>query len=224
MRVAAAIPAYEAAPSVGDVVARTRRHLAEVLVVDDGSRDGTGAAALAAGARVLTHPENRGKGAALRTAFEDLFARGCEAVVTLDADGQHLPEQIPRLLDAAAGGAQLVLGTRDHRFAAMNSVRRASNTLSSWAISVLAGERFRDVQTGFRLYRRDLVEALGFPETGFEAESAIVVRAARRGFALAVVPIELGFADGRCTSHYRPVADSLRIAGAVIRARLEAAR
>jgi hypothetical protein len=109
-------------------------------------------------------------------------------------------------------------------FAAMNSVRRASNTLSSWAISVLAGERLRDVQTGFRLYRRDLVEALGFPETGFEAESAIVVRAARRGFELAVVPIELGFADGRCTSHYRPVADSLRIAGAVIRARLEGAR
>src|SRR5204862_5732348 len=91
MRAAAAIPAYQARPSVADVVRRTRAVLPEVLVVDDGSTDGTGAAAAEAGAEVAAHPVNRGKGAALATAFTTLFGRGCDAVVTLDADGQHVP-------------------------------------------------------------------------------------------------------------------------------------
>ena len=139
-RIAAAIPAYQAAASVGDVVRRTREVLPEVLVVDDGSSDATAEAARGAGAELVAHPVNRGKGAALVTAFRALFARGCEAVVTLDADGQHLPEEIPKLLEAARGGADLVLGTRDHLFAEMVAARRLANRLSSWAISWAAGE------------------------------------------------------------------------------------
>jgi glycosyltransferase involved in cell wall biosynthesis len=164
---------------------------------------------------------NRGKGAALVTAFRTLFARGCDAVVTLDADGQHLPEEIPKLLEAARGGADLVLGTRDHLFAEMVAARRVANRLSSWAISWAAGQSLSDVQTGFRLYTRRLVEATGFPEARFDAESAVVVRASRRGFRIATVPVRLGFADGRTTSHYRPLVDSLRIARSVMRARLD---
>jgi len=144
-------------------------------------------------------------------------------VVTLDADGQHLPEEIPRLLDAAGDGADLVLGTRDHLFAEMVAARRVANRLSSWAISWAAGQPLSDVQTGFRLYRRELLDATGFPETRFDAESAVVVRAARRGFRIVTVPVRLGFADGRTTSHYRPLVDSLRIARSVMRARLDAA-
>jgi len=223
-RVAAAIPAYQAAPSVGAVVAGVLRLLPEVLVVDDGSTDGTAAAARAAGARVVSLPENRGKGAALAAAFRDLFGRGFTAVVTLDADGQHLPEEIPKLLAAAAGGADLVLGVRDHLFAQMSGLRRASNRVSSAAISFVAGQRLRDIQTGFRVYSRRLVEAVGFPESRFEAESAVVVRAARRGFRVVTVPVRLGFADGRTTSHYRPLLDSWRIARAVLRARVQALR
>lgn len=220
-RIAAAIPAYDAAPSVGEVVRGAARELAEVLVVDDGSRDGTGEAARVAGARVIAFPRNRGKGAALEAAFSNLFGRGFLAVVTLDADGQHLPSEIPKLLAAAAGGADLVLGVRDHLFAEMSPVRRASNRLSSTAISFAAGQRLCDIQTGFRYYAAELVAAVGFPEARFEAESAVVVRAARRGFRVAAVPVQLGFADGRTTSHYRPLIDSLRIARAVLRARLE---
>jgi glycosyltransferase involved in cell wall biosynthesis len=217
-RIAAAIPAYQAAPSVGAVVEGARRVLGEVLVVDDGSTDDTAAAARRAGARVVSLPRNQGKGAALATAFRDLFAQGFEAVVTLDADGQHLPAEIPKLL-AEAARADLVLGVRAHLFAQMSRLRRTSNRLSSAAISFAAGQPLSDVQTGFRLYSRRLVEAVGFPEPRFEAESAVVVRAARRGFRIAAVGVELGFADGRTTSHYRPLVDSLRIAGAVIRAR-----
>jgi len=220
-RIAAAIPAFQAAASVADVVRRTRAVIEEVLVVDDGSTDGTGDAARGAGADVVAHPANRGKGAVLVTAFRTLFGRGCDAVVTVDADGQHLPEEIPRLLEAARGGADLVLGTRDHLFAEMVAARRVANRLSSWAISWAAGQRLSDVQTGFRLYTRRVVEATGFPETRFDAESAVVVRASRRGFRIVTVPVRLGFADGRTTSHYRPLVDSLRIARSVMRARLE---
>jgi glycosyltransferase involved in cell wall biosynthesis len=221
-RIAVAIPALQAASSIGDVVRRTRDVLPDVLVVDDGSSDGTGEAAREAGAEVVTHPRNRGKGAALVTAFRTLFARGLDAVVTVDADGQHLPEEIPVLVQAAAGGADLVLGTREHLFAEMVPARRVANRLSSWAISWAAGQPLSDVQTGFRLYTRRLVEATGFPEARFDAESAVVVRAARRGFTIVTVPVRLGFADGRTTSHFRPLVDSARIARSVVRARFGA--
>lgn len=217
------VPAYQAEASVGGVVRRCLEQLPRVLVVDDGSDDDTADEARRAGAEVLCHPVNRGKGDALETAFNELFGRGISAVVTVDADGQHLPEEIPKLL-AAAGQADLVLGTRDHLYEQMSSVRRASNRLSSRAISLVAGQPLADIQTGFRLYSRELIETVGFPEPRFEAESAVVVRAARNGFRILGVPVKLGFADGRTTSHYRPLIDSLRIAGAVTRARFERRR
>ncbi len=219
--IAVAIPAYEAELSVGEVVRRARRSMENVVVVDDGSSDRTAAAAEAAGARVIRHRRNMGKGRALRTAFTDLFERGVEQVLTLDADGQHLPEDIPLLIDAARSGADLVIGSRDHLFGEMHLVRRTSNRCSSFLISAVAGRRIFDFQSGFRLYTTSLIDATGFPEPRFEAESAVAVRAIRFGFRVATVPIRLGFADGRATSHYRPVIDSLRIAGAVVRARLE---
>jgi len=152
---------------------------------------------------------NQGKGRALRTAFDELFGAGYDAVVTIDAE-QHPPEEIPKLLGPWREGADLVLGTRSHLFAAMSAVRRASNGTSSWLISHVAGADIPDCQTGFRLYTRRLIEATGFPEPCFEAESAVMG-----------VPIRLDQADGRATSHYRPVVDSLRIAGALARARIE---
>ena len=220
-RLAVAIPAFEAEATVGRVVRRSVAMGADVIVVDDGSRDATGDAARACGVPVLTHDVNLGKGRALKTAFDYLFARGYEAVVTIDADGQHPPEELPKLLTPWREGADLVLGTRAHLYAAMGRVRRASNGTSSWLISHVAGATLPDCQTGFRLYRRSLIEAIGFPEPRFEAESAVLVRAVRKGFRVVGVPVRLDKADGRATSHYRPVVDSLRIASAVTRARFE---
>jgi len=221
-RVAVAIPAFEAHASIAAVVRRSLALGAHVVVVDDGSRDGTGAAARACGVPVLVHADNLGKGRALKTAFDHLFADGFDVVVTIDADGQHPPEELPKLLAPWRAGADLVLGTRAHLYGAMSRVRRASNGTSSWLISHVAGATLPDCQTGFRLYTKRLVEAIGFPEPRFEAESAVLVRAVRSGFRVVGVPVRLDEADGRATSHYRPIVDSLRIAGAVARARLEA--
>lgn len=215
------IPAYQAADSIGDVVTRTHPFSDRVIVIDDGSTDATGEKARQAGAEVLRHPSNLGKGRALRTGFQHVFDGNCRQAVTLDADGQHLPEEIPKLLEAGQGQADLVIGSRAFLFAGMHGVRLWSNTLSSSVISAVAGEVIEDVQSGFRLYTRELVLATGFSEPRFEAESAVVVRAVRRGFRVVLVPIRLGFVDGRRTSHYRPVRDSLRIARAVTRARFD---
>jgi glycosyltransferase involved in cell wall biosynthesis len=222
VRVAIVIPAFDAAASVGDVVRQALAQLPDVLVIDDGSTDHTADQARSAGAEVQVLAVNSGKGSALRAAFATLLDRGFDGVVTLDADGQHLPAEIPRLL-ALASEADLVLGTRDHLFGEMTTLRRFSNRLSSRAISVAAGQPLTDVQTGFRYYSRGLIERLGFPAGRFEAESAIVVRAARSGFRILSTPVRLGFANGLAISHYRPVVDSLRIAAAVVRARLGAA-
>ena len=223
MRIAVAIPAYQAGSTVGPVVTKALALVPDVLVVDDGSTDDTTAVARAAGADVHRIAANRGKGNALREAFAILFGRGFTAVVTVDADGQHLPEEIPHLLRAAAE-ADLVLGTRDHLFADMSAVRRTANRLSSHAISLAAGRHLSDVQTGFRLYTRDLIARTGFPESRFEAESAVVVRAVRLGLRVRTTPVRLAHADGRASSHYRPLVDSVRIAAAVLRARAEASR
>lgn len=215
-RLAVAIPALNAAGTIGDVVRQARAHVAEVLVLDDGSIDGTSDAARRAGARVHRFERNRGKGAALREAFAILFAERFDEVLTMDADGQHPAGQIP-LLAAARG--DLVLGSRRRSFEGMSGLRRSSNALSSWAISRFAGRTVADVQTGFRKYSRRCIETTGFPEDRFEAESAVVVRAARAGLEVVEIPIDVVVADGRATSHYRVLVDSLRIARAVVGAR-----
>lgn len=215
----ALIPAYDAVSTLAPVIEEARLSL-PVVVVDDGSVDGTGELAARLGARVLRHPQNRGKGAALKTGFAWAMENGLEGVVTLDADGQHLASEIPRFLEARREtGADLIIGSRRHLFGGMLPRRRLANTFSAWGITWASGVRVDDSQSGFRFYSTRLMREVALRSTGFDLESEVIVAAARRGLKIMTIPIDLGFVDGLSTSHYRPLADSIRIAWTVFKTR-----
>jgi glycosyltransferase involved in cell wall biosynthesis len=200
--VIAVVPAHNEGPRVSAVVAGARR-LVSVLVVDDGSTDDTAERARAAGAEVLRRAPNAGKGAALRAGFRRALDTGCDAVVILDADGQHDPTEIPSFLDAwARTGADLVIGRRD--FAQMPVVRRVSNIVGTAAFSWAVGRRIPDNQSGYRLLSTRLAERLlGGDESGFEFDMEMIVVALRDGFSIEWVPIRTIYAGQ--SSHIRPV-------------------
>lgn len=176
------------------------RHL-PVVVVDDGSSDGTARVARAAGARVHSQTPNQGKGAALRVGFRLALAEAVPAVVTLDADGQHDPEEIPSLVAAfEAGRPELVIGCRDFR--AMPPLRRLANTLGSLTLRLALGVRIRDNQSGFRVIGRRVMEAMtSSGESGFEFEVEMIAECLRRGWRIEWVPIRTIYAGER--SHIR---------------------
>lgn len=202
--IVALIPAYQEGPRIGAVVAAALRHL-PVVVVDDGSTDETSERAAAAGATVIRQVPNQGKGAALREGFRHVLADGARAVVTLDADGQHDPDEIPRFVaafrDADGGPPELVIGRRDFR--AMPPVRRLSNTIGGTIFSVAVGRHIPDNQSGYRLIGRPLMEdLLQSRQDGFAFEVEMIARCIALDLPLRWVPIRTIYAGE--PSHIRP--------------------
>jgi glycosyltransferase involved in cell wall biosynthesis len=199
--VMALIPAYQEGPRVGAAVDGARRYL-PVLVIDDGSTDDTAERATAAGATVIRRVPNAGKGAALRAGFAYALERGADAVVTLDGDGQHDPDEIPGFLAAyERSRPELVIGRRD--FGAMPLVRRVSNTLGRMVISVAVGQDVPDNQSGYRLIGRRLMTALlESRESGFEFEVEMIARCIALRLPMEWVPIRTIYAGE--PSHIQP--------------------
>jgi glycosyltransferase involved in cell wall biosynthesis len=197
----ALIPGYQEGPRIAAVVEGARVHL-PVVVVDDGSTDDTAARAKAAGAIVLRQHPNAGKGAAIRMGFRNALERGALAVVTLDADGQHDPAEIPTFLAAfESGKPELIIGRRD--FSSMPVVRRLSNTLGGWIFSAAVGRRVADNQSGYRLIGRRLMTALlDSDEHGFEFEVEMIARCIALDLPMTDVPIRTIYAGE--PSHIRP--------------------
>jgi glycosyltransferase involved in cell wall biosynthesis len=193
-QIVALIPAYNADRFVGDVVRRAQAHV-PVVVVNDGSKDRTLEQARAAGAILIDQQPNQGKGAALQRGFRWALEQGVRAVITLDADGQHDPDEIPLFLERyRASSPDLIIGERD--FSKMPLVRRLSNTLGRRAFSWAMGQRVRDNQSGYRLLSRRLMEGvLASGERGFEFEMDMIVVCVRNGWDLAGVPIRTIYAD-----------------------------
>lgn len=215
-RVAVLIPAYNAAKTLEPVLRATLEQTKDVTVIDDGSIDGTGDLARKAGAHVLTHPVNRGKGAALKTGFAWACEQGYDGVITLDADGQHLPQEIPKFLDCRLKTeGDLIIGGRAHLFGQMLPRRRMANRFSAWSIAFASGTHITDAQSGYRYYSTRMLRALRLRANGFALESEVIVRAGRGGFKVLTTPIDLGFVDGLSTSHYKPLKDTFMIAGVV---------
>jgi glycosyltransferase involved in cell wall biosynthesis len=211
------IPAYQAAASLATVVAQSAAHL-PVLVVDDGSTDGTAEVAAAAGAQVLRQSPNQGKGAALRAGLARALQEGRRAVITLDADGQHDPACIPDFLGAwGRTAAPLVIGRRDFR--RMPISRRIANVLGTRVFSWAVGRPVPDNQSGYRLIAPPLLpRLLASREAGFEFEVEMITLAIRGDMAIEWVPIPTIYDDQG--SHIRPhahVANFLRVAWAARR-------
>jgi glycosyltransferase involved in cell wall biosynthesis len=209
VRVAVVIPAYQAAASVAAVVTNARA-VAPVYLVDDGSNDGTGERGRASGATVLTHATNRGKGAALASGVAAALAAGAEVIVTLDADGQHPPGEIPRLLaPIVAGCADLVLGARQ-RTGAMPLGRRFTNWLSARLVTRIGGQGVSDAQTGFRAFTRAVAERVRPAGDGYDYETAFLLGACVAGYRVTSVAIPTIYTGAE--SHFRPWMDTWRVA------------
>lgn len=184
------------------------------LVVDDGSDDATAAVARAHGARVLRHVINMGKGAALRTGCEAALATGCELVAVMDADGQHLPSDLPRVVaPLVAGRADLVVTYRQLG-GDMPPVMRAGNWGLSSAFRVMFGHRFQDTQCGYRAFTAAAFPRLAWRATDYSVESEMLIHAARRRLRVVEVPIATVYHD---RFKGTTVADGIRILGSMLR-------
>lgn len=227
--IAVVIPAFNEEKHIGDVVRRTRARLDRVLVVDDGSHDSTAAEARTAGAEVIVHPQNRGKGEAIRTGLRywlemanptgseqeqpaSVMRQGGQQpdwIVILDADAQHRPEEIDRFVSAIPGSdAKMFVGNRMDDLARMPLIRRVVNRYMSRKISRLCGQAIPDTQCGFRMLHRQLIPDFLDGADRFDYETEMLIKASRNGFGINSVPITTVYCDEVSSIH--PIRDTIR--------------
>lgn len=209
------IPAYNEAETVHDVAMRARQQCPNVIVVDDGSTDGT-ARALAGLDITLIHNEgNRGKAGSLQRGFEHALAHGAVGIITLDADGQHAPEEIPIFLTASVNAPDAFLvGVRPRDKRKMSCWRYGANRVADFWISWAAGRWIDDTQSGFRLYPATFLRAIHVPhskERSFVFESEVLIEAGRHGTPIDTISIGVMARTGPSPSHFRPVLDIVKI-------------
>lgn len=208
------IPAYQARKSLAGVLRDLRESDpdGQLLVVDDGSTDGTADIARELGVAVVSHPQNAGKGSALGTGFVWFEERGFEAVVSVDADGQHRAEDAVMLAKHPAPAGAIVLGVRDLVRDGAPKPNRFSNRFSNLWVSLFSGQRLADTQCGLRRYPLPATLELGAGGRGYDFESEILVRAARRGVPIVEVPVRVIYPPrAERVSHFHVVRDPARI-------------
>lgn len=228
MRVAVVIPAFNEAATVADVAERALRYAKRVYVVDDGSEDDTASRLAGLPVTLIRNGTNLGKAASMARGFGAALEESVDAVITLDADGQHRPEDIPRLVEAAAEHpGDIVIAARLEERGRMPGKRRFGNRQADFWISWAAGYPIRDTQSGYRLYPAPLLERLEVRSgrrNSFVFESEVLIEAARIGCYARPVAIEAIYGDDLRESHYRTAADTMRIvrmvAGKLVRSGL----
>ncbi|MCS7283801.1 MAG: glycosyltransferase family 2 protein [Anaerolineae bacterium] len=195
--VVAVIPAYNEARFIGSVVLQARKYVDTVIVVDDGSVDATAEIASAAGALVVRHEQNRGKGKALCTGLQIARSLSPHAVVLLDGDGQHLPSEIPRVLaPILSGEADMVVGSRYlNRNSQVPRVRVWGHRFFNFLVNRTAGLHLTDSQNGFRAFSSRVLDALNFFSNGFSVESEMQWLARQYGWRVQEVPVTVLYAD-----------------------------
>ena len=212
---AVVIPALNEAATLRDIVTRALRQVARVIVVDDGSQDGTTAALTGLPAAVIRNERTLGKAASLRRGIGLALQEGAGAVITLDGDGQHAPEDIPRLIAVSMQNPEaIVIGARLHERHKIPQARYFANRFANFWIAWAAGSPLKDSQSGFRLYPAAALRAADVTRNrsrGFVFESEILIDAARAGVKILSIPIPAVYAPGLRRSHFRPVIDILLI-------------
>lgn len=203
---AALVPAYQAGRTVGAVVRGLLGHVQRVLVVDDGSSDATAEEAGRAGAVVLRLPSNSGKGCALRAGLALLLDQGVTHVAFVDADGQHDPEDLPGLLEAARAGDDFVIGSRMSGADGIPAVRYRTNEIGSRILSRMTGHEVEDGQSGFRVIAAPILRRLSLSSRGYLIETEMLLKAAPHVRRFRHVPVRAIYAEAQ--SHYRPFRDT----------------
>ena len=203
------IPAYNAQKTLGFVLKKIEPLKIDTIVVDDGSSDETKSVALENGVQLLEHSLNLGKGAALRTGFQYILRRDYHMVITLDADGQHDPSEIPSLLKIFQSvKPDILIASRAAEFGKMTFLRRFWNRLGVKAVARLCHSDITDSQSGFRLIRTEVLKGVNLFTSRFETCLELLINACKRGFSVLSVPIKTQNVDGTGSSHFRPVVDT----------------
>ncbi|HJV35758.1 glycosyltransferase family 2 protein [Geomonas sp.] len=203
------IPAYNAEKTIFQVASEALSTGLPVLIVNDGSQDETAEKVRELPLSLIALGTNRGKGAALRAGFQWALANGFHGVVTLDADGQHEVEAVHRLTEAArTGGFDILIASRYSQFQEMASLRSSWNRFGVWCMKKRTGFEISDSQSGFRYYSATVLRRLKLEADGYNLEMEVLLKAWRGGFVVGSLPIAARVADGRSTSHYRPVRDT----------------
>lgn len=208
MKTCVVIPSHNEAGTIAGLVKEISAYKLPMIVVDDGSTDGTVEQARSAGALTLSNERNLGKGASLVRGFEYAATQGYDAVLTMDGDGQHLPADIPLFLEAAKRPFGIIIGNRMTKVGNMPYVRVITNSFMSWLISRMCGQNIPDSQCGFRLIDCGILRQVTLHTRKFEAESEILIKAARLGYPIISVPIKTVYE--REGSHINPFVDTLR--------------
>lgn len=210
MRIFVVLPAYNTEASIGRLLSRLMDFVpkSDIIVIDDGSTDSTAHQCLAQGLQPLCHQQNKGKGCALRTAMAEALRRGADIVIAMDADGQHRPEFIPdfikRHLDT---GCHIIIGSRKNSFAELPFDRYLSNRLTTAVVSLLAGQKLEDSQSGYRLLSAEALRKVETKTDRYQMESEFLIRAARMGLSIGHLPIDNA---PSALSHIKRIKDTWR--------------
>jgi glycosyltransferase involved in cell wall biosynthesis len=192
-RIIVGMPAYNEAKYIGSIVLQARQYANEVIVVDDGSTDQTMNVARLAGATVVRHKQNEGYGSTIRSLLNEARQRNADILVVLDADSQHDPGEIPRLVEGITGGADIIIGSREMQSNQIAGYRRLGQKLLSRLTRIASRKHLTDTESGFRAYSRKAMATLELKETGMAISSEIISEAASKGLQIAEVPISVTY-------------------------------
>ncbi len=208
MSVLAVIPCYNDGKHIGEVIEKVKKHNKDVLVVDDGSTDNNGVIKRE-GVDVIRMERNMGKGVALKAGFGYAVKNNFDAVITIDADGQHNPSEIPKFL---VSDADIIIGNRMWNLEHMPLSRIIANKFSSFVLSLICRQRILDSQSGYRFIKTDVLRKVKVDESGYMAETEFLIKASRAGFKVRYVPIETIYgAESSYINPFSIVVDFIRV-------------